>query len=108
MRPFANKFTGLRKQIGIGSSRHYYQATAEFICWGPNGKLEKRKVPIKIGDPQNTYVMIPPDIGHALQASTLLGHTTPAQVKDRSKLIFYHETQHFAHGNDPFPLTRSQ
>ncbi|KAH2200672.1 hypothetical protein KXW59_003354 [Aspergillus fumigatus] len=81
----------------IGSSRHYYQATAEFICWGPNGKLEKRKVPIKIGDPQNTYVMIPPDIGHALQASTLLGHTTPAQVKDRSKLIFYHETQHFAH-----------
>jgi hypothetical protein len=52
--------------------------------------------------------MIPPDIGHALQASTLLGHTTPAQVKDRSKLIFYHETRHFAHGNDPFPLTRSQ
>lgn len=36
--------------------------------------------------------MIPPDIGYALQASTLLSYTTPAQVKDCSKLIFYYET----------------
>ncbi|PTU17078.1 hypothetical protein P175DRAFT_0536280 [Aspergillus ochraceoroseus IBT 24754] len=54
------------------TTKYYYQATAEFIHHGQDGKLEKQKVPIKIGDLQNTYVMIPPDIGHALGASTRL------------------------------------
>lgn len=49
--------------------------------------------------------MIPPSIGHALRAGSLPNNTTsPADIQDRLKVIFYHDTQHFAFGNQPlFP-----
>lgn len=78
--------------------RHLYQASADFIRFGPNGKIEKSKVPIRVGDPESTFVMIPTDVGHALQARDLLGQSSTAQTQDRSKLVSHHDTQHFANG----------
>lgn len=84
--------------------RNFYQATADFFRPNPDGKPASSKVDIKIGDPENTYVMIPPNIGYALRGGNKA--STVSQRDDRFKLFFDHDTQEFSHGNfaTSFPI----
>lgn len=78
---------GLRNNIA--NIRHYYPATTDFIHYGPDGKPVTSKVPIRIGDPEETYVTIPPDVGRALQTASLTGDvssSSPESLGDRFKL----------------------
>ncbi len=80
-------------------ARAFHSATADFVNYGVNGELVTRKVSIRIGDPGDSYVMIPPEIGHALQAGTsLINGPTLTNGCARYALNFFHDTQHFAHG----------
>ncbi|PGH01823.1 hypothetical protein GX51_05003 [Blastomyces parvus] len=103
MRPFINRASIACKHKTFTNIRHCHHATAQFIRQAPSGKIEKSQVRIQIGDPGNTYVLIPPEVGYAIQAARLLGHdlTSPGQARDRLKLTFYHDTQHFAHESSP-------
>ncbi|KAL2220579.1 hypothetical protein M432DRAFT_588354 [Thermoascus aurantiacus ATCC 26904] len=62
---------------------------SDFIHYGPDGKPVTSKVPIRIGDPEETYVTIPPDVGRALQTASLTGDvssSSPESLGDRFKL----------------------
>ena len=66
-------------------------------------------MPVRVGDPEEAYVMIPPEVGRALQAgSSFFSNTSaPAHGSDgRYALTFFHDTQHFALGIvvSPTPL----
>lgn len=81
------------------NTRFYYKATADFTNYSSNGKLSTSEVSIRVGDPQEAYVMIPPEVGRALQAGGFLSNSSaPTHISDRYALTFFHDTQHFAHG----------
>lgn len=54
------------------------------------------KVPIIIGNPDETYVLIDPQVGRALCASFDAASTSvPGDI---CKLTFFHDSQHFGSG----------
>ncbi|KAF1849437.1 uncharacterized protein K460DRAFT_280532 [Cucurbitaria berberidis CBS 394.84] len=97
----------LRAIIGrpcyAAATRAFHNATAEFTQLGPEGKLVKKEISIRVGDPGDAYVCIPTDVGYALQASGRLAHSSPALPKrlDRLALSYFHDTQHFALDSSP-------
>ena len=94
------RFFGPVHHIGrIASARAFHTATADFINYGPDGALATSKVSIRIGDPGEAYVMIPPKVGRALQAGNLLTNgSVLTNGSAKSALSYFHDTQHFAHG----------
>ena len=83
----------------VASARAFHTATADFINYGPDGALVTSKVSIRIGDPGEAYVMIPPKVGRTLQAGSLLTNgSTVTKGSARSALSYFHDTQHFTHG----------
>ena len=91
-----------RERPGAAHARAIHEATAEFTKAGPDGTLVTEQVSLDIGNPGEAYVLIPPEIGYALQAS---GPPALNQRPDRLTLRFFHDTQHFALGTGP-PLRR--
>ncbi|RAL09231.1 uncharacterized protein BO97DRAFT_427708 [Aspergillus homomorphus CBS 101889] len=84
------------------SARYFHRVTTNFINYDAQGDLLARKVPIIIGDPGQTYVLIDPTIGSALRAaSPLTPASSAARAEDRCKLTFFHDLQYF--GFDPSP-----
>ena len=57
-----------------------------------------RKVPIVIGNPGETYVLIEQEVGSALRAASPFISTSVASAEDRCKLTFFHDSQHFGFG----------
>jgi hypothetical protein len=88
------------------AARVFHTATAEFTNLGSEGTLVTKEVSIRIGDPGETYVCIPTDIGYALQTGSCLTNSSSTLPKrlDRFSLSYFHETQHFALGNRPAVL----
>lgn len=62
------------------------------------GTLVTRKVPIIVGDPGETYVLIEPGVGSALRAASPFTSASAASAEDRCKLTFFHDSQHFGFG----------
>lgn len=92
-------FTTVHRIKPAARARACHSATADFVNYGAYGELVTDKVSIRIGDPGESYVMIPPEIGHALQAgSSLINGPTVPHGCARYALSFFHDTQHFAHG----------
>ncbi|KAH8686623.1 hypothetical protein GQ44DRAFT_780937 [Phaeosphaeriaceae sp. PMI808] len=78
--------------------RAFHDATAEFTKLGPEGTFVTKEVSIRVGDPGDAYICIPPEVGYALQASGCLTNSPSALPKllDRFALSYFHDTQHFA------------
>ncbi|WEW60541.1 hypothetical protein PRK78_006028 [Emydomyces testavorans] len=89
--------TPLRTITGNHPNRRcYHRAIAKFLTRNPNGELSTTEIPIKIGDPEEAYIMIPPAIGLAFQAGSLTDNfAVPTGIADRHKLTFFHDTRHF-------------
>lgn len=83
------------------AARAFHVATGEFTDLRPDGALVTKEVSIRIGDPGEAYVLIPTEIGYALQAGSRLTHEPLPLPKrpDRFPLSFFHEIQSFALGN---------
>jgi hypothetical protein len=66
-----------------------------------NGQLVTTQHSITIGDPRETYVIIPVKVGRAFQAVAGTQHNPGFGVRSseaKRPLWFFHETKHFAHG----------
>ncbi|KAF1958897.1 hypothetical protein CC80DRAFT_468705 [Byssothecium circinans] len=85
------------------ATRACHTATAEFTNLGPDGKLVTKEVSIQVGDPGEAYVLIPTEVGYALQAGSYLTNSSSALPKrpDRFALSYFHDTQHFALDSSP-------
>jgi hypothetical protein len=68
---------------------------ANLITTDPKtGLVTKKEVEIRIGAPEDGYIMISPKIG-----CVLAGRTLPRYTATEVPLIFFHDTKHFACGN---------
>ncbi|KAJ5678682.1 hypothetical protein N7462_006926 [Penicillium macrosclerotiorum] len=63
-----------------------------------SGDLVTRKVPVIIGNPGETYVLIDPGVGSALCAASPFTSASAAISEDRCKLTYFHDSQHFGLG----------
>ncbi len=83
--------------------RNFYAATGSFVSLDSHGSPVTEEVKIFHGDDHEAYVVIPPEIGYALQAGSLLtNNMSRYQDPERHALTFFHETKSFAHGMQPF------
>ncbi|KAF2864669.1 hypothetical protein BDV95DRAFT_508914 [Massariosphaeria phaeospora] len=80
------------------AARAFHAATAEFTNLGPEGTFVTKEVSIRVGDPGEAYVVIPTEVGYALQAGSCLTTRSSALPNrpDRFPLSYFHDTQHFA------------
>lgn len=84
-------------------ARACHTATAEFTNLWPDGTLVTKEVSIQVGNPGEAYVLIPTEIGYALQAGSYPSNSSSTLPKrpDRFALSYFHDTQHFALGKRP-------
>ncbi|KAJ6171735.1 hypothetical protein N7470_000802 [Penicillium chermesinum] len=80
------------------TARYFHRVTTDFIAHDVRGTLVTRKVPIIVGDPGETYVLIEPGVGNALRAASPFTSASAASAEDRCKLTFFHDSQHFGFG----------
>jgi hypothetical protein len=90
-------FSSLRCTRSARTARYFHRVTTDFITHD-RGNLVTRKVPIIIGNPGETYVLIEQGVGSALRAASPFISTSAASAEDRCKLTFFHDSQHFGFG----------
>ncbi|CAG8159406.1 unnamed protein product [Penicillium salamii] len=91
-------FSSLRCTRSARTARCLHRVTTEFIIHDTRGNLVTRKVPIFIGNPGETYILIEKEVGSALRAASPFISTSAASAEDRCKLTFFHDSQHFGFG----------
>ena len=78
-----------------------HRVTADFFNYDASGSLVSRKVPVVVGDPGETYVLIETAVVRALHAgfnSVTTTTTTTASAGNTCKLTFFHDSQCFGFG----------
>lgn len=91
-------FSSLRCTRSARTARYFHRVITDFITHDTKGNLVTRKVPIIIGNPGETYVLIEQGVGSALRAASPFISTSAASAEDRCKLTFFHDSQHFGFG----------
>lgn len=90
--------SSLHSTRSLRTARYFHQVTTYFVTHDARGNLVTRKVPIIIGNPGETYVLIETGIGSALRAASPFTFPSVASAEDRCKLTFFHDSQHFGFG----------
>ncbi|KAJ5159053.1 uncharacterized protein N7500_008704 [Penicillium coprophilum] len=85
------------------SARLLYHVTTDFITHNTGGNLVTRKVPVVVGDPGETFVLIEQEVGSALRAASPFISVSAASAEYRCKLTFFHDSQHFGFGPTSYP-----
>lgn len=83
------------------SARLLHTVTAEFVNLGPDGQVVSSQESVTMGEPNNAFVMIRPEIGRAFEATKPMNSTSnegSPQSSVKCPLYFFHDTRHFAHG----------
>lgn len=80
------------------TARYFHRVTIDFIAHDVRGNLVTRKVPIIVGDPAETYILIEPGVGSALRAASPFISASATSAEDRCKLTFFHDSQYFGFG----------
>ncbi|PTU17963.1 hypothetical protein P175DRAFT_0444972 [Aspergillus ochraceoroseus IBT 24754] len=88
---------------GARTARYFHRVTTDFITHGVKGHLITRKVPVIIGNPGETYVLIDQGVGSALRAASPCTAASAASAEDRCKLTFFHDSQHFGFKSSSYP-----
>ena len=86
----------------VRTARFFHPAIGTFVTLDSSGKPVTEEVKLIHGDPNESYILIPPEIGYALHAGSVPSNGT-SLVDDPKKhaLTFFHETKTFAHGKQP-------
>lgn len=92
------RFSPFPRTSIASTARCFHRVTTDFIVHDARGTLVTRKVPIIVGDPGETYVLIEPGVGRALRAASPFTSASAASAEDRCKLIFFHDSQYFGFG----------
>lgn len=95
--------TAIGPPCHAATTRACHVATGEFTNLQPDGTVVTKEISIRVGDPGEAYVLIPTEVGNALQAGSSLTNNLSALPKrpDRFALSYFHDTQHFALSNRP-------
>ncbi|KUM57012.1 hypothetical protein ACN42_g10183 [Penicillium freii] len=99
-------FSPLRCTRSAPTARYFHQVTTDFVTYDVKENLITSKVPVIIGDPGETYVLIEQGVGSALRAASPFISSSAASAEDSCKLTFFHDSQHFGFGtltNELFP-----
>ncbi|KAJ5097241.1 hypothetical protein N7456_007962 [Penicillium angulare] len=88
------------------TTRSLFQMKTTFTNYDSSGNLITKKIPITIGNIEETFVLIKPDIGYELNAASpdsttsLLSSslTDTAEERYTCKLTFFHDSRHFGFG----------
>lgn len=91
-------FSSLYRTRSTHTARYFHRVTTDFINYNARGNLVARNVPVIVGNPGETYVLIDPGVGSALCAASPFTSASAACAKDRCKLTFFHDSQHFGFG----------
>ncbi|KAL2862695.1 uncharacterized protein BJX67DRAFT_375118 [Aspergillus lucknowensis] len=84
-------------------ARYFHQVTTDFIAHDMRGNLVTRRVPVIVGDPGETYVLIEPGLGSALRAASPFTSASAACAEDRCKLTYFHDSQYFGFELSNYP-----
>ncbi|PWY81549.1 hypothetical protein BO94DRAFT_145057 [Aspergillus sclerotioniger CBS 115572] len=97
--------TALYRTRRIPSARYFHRVTADFSNYDLKGNLITEKVPVIVGNPGETYVLIDPEVGSALRAaaSQLQVSAPAASIQERYKLTFFHDSRHFGFESSSYP-----
>lgn len=77
-------------------NRAHSSSTADLINDKSNGSLDKKEVDIYIGDHEDSYVLIPPEVGSIFQA--LSDPNTQRCRSPKSPMVYHHEMNYLFHG----------
>lgn len=80
------------------TARYFHRVTTDFVTHDTRGNLVTSKVPIIIGNPGETYVLIEQGVGSALRAASPYISASAASAEERCKLRFFHDLQYFGFG----------
>ena len=80
------------------TARYFHRVTTDFVTHDATGNLVTSKVPIIIGNPGETYVLIEPGVGSALRAASPYISASAASTEERCKLTYFHDSQYFGFG----------
>lgn len=80
------------------TARYFHRVTTDFVTHDASGNLVTSKVPIIIGNPGETYVLIEQGVGSALRAASPYLSASAASAEERCKLTFFHDSQYFGFG----------
>lgn len=73
--------------------RQYHDAKAVLISLSPDGGPVSRQIDIKIGDANESYVMVSPEIG-----ATLAGSPLSSDMAVEVPLLYFPKSKHFSRG----------
>lgn len=76
-------------------TRAHSSARADLIKGMPNGSPERSEIDIYIGDHEDSYLLIPTDVGSLFQSSTT--SQTQKGLSPKSPLVYHHDTREFVH-----------
>jgi hypothetical protein len=93
-RPFAS-FSSTRSGR---AARYFHRITTDFVTHDVRGNLVTREVPVIIGNPGESYVLIEREVGFALRAASPFTSASAASAEDRCKMTFFHDSGHFGFG----------
>lgn len=83
----------------VRNARFFHTAIGTFVTLDSSGKPVTKEVKLSHGDPNESYVLIPPEIGYALQAGSVPSNgMSLREDPEKHALTFFHETKTFAHG----------
>ncbi|KPM46105.1 hypothetical protein AK830_g424 [Neonectria ditissima] len=94
-----------RARIGYNASfRSYHGAIAKFTTIDPHGKPTSYETGIMVGEPNESYVYVEPEVGNAIRSAVIrqLGSGATDQLQTLP-LQFNHNSRHFAHKHAPLP-----
>lgn len=86
-----------RGRIGLNPwFRSYHSAMAKFTTIDPNGLPISYETGIMVGEPQESYVYIEPEVGNAIKSAVMrqLGSVVTGH-SDTLPLQFNHDSRHF-------------
>lgn len=78
--------------------RSYHNAIAKFTTIDPKGVPVSYKIGIKIGEPNESYVYVEPEVGNAIKSAIIrqLG-SDRSDYRETLPLQFNHNSRHFSH-----------
>ncbi|KAK1994355.1 hypothetical protein LX36DRAFT_660654 [Colletotrichum falcatum] len=91
------------KWHGNAQKRPFHRATAQFITIDSDGHPVSGKTEIRVGQPNESYVYLEPNIGNAIKSSVLRQISIGLTHNKKLPLKFNHKSRHLSHGDLPVP-----
>jgi len=86
----------------VRNTRFFHIAIGSFVTLDSSGEPVTKEVKLIHGDPNESYILIPPEIGYALQAGSVPSNGIfLGKDPEKHALTFFHRTRTFAHGKQP-------